>query len=195
LRNCISLFADGIGAVASGLSSAQCYFGPGYGHFHGFVVSAKLINPRAPVTDDQIDHVEALLGVTLPIAYRKFLLATNGGRPDPDGIDISWSADQTRCDHWRTSLVSRFLAIHDGEKANFVEYNLETFKGRIPPDTIAIAYDAGGNLILLGVGEENNGKVFFWVKDHEVEEGETPGYDNVGILADSLTEFLDKKLR
>lgn len=152
----------------------------------------KLIKPEAPVTEAQVDRTEGLLGVTLPASYRRFLLSSNGGRPEPDGIDIDWSPDQTQCGHWRTSLVSRFLAIHDGEKASLIEYNLETFKGRIPADAIAIAYDAGGNLILLGVGEHNNGKVFFWVKDHEVEEGETPGYDNVGFLADSLSEFLDK---
>jgi cell wall assembly regulator SMI1 len=155
-------------------------------------MTITLIKPQAPVTNDQINRAEEHLGIKLPADYRKFLMTSNGGRPEPDQIEVSWSEDQSRCNHWRTSLVSRFLSIYDGEKANFLEYNQETFKDRIPKDTIAIAYDAGGNLILLGVGEDNIGKVLFWVKDYEVEEGEEPGYENVGFVANSLAEFLDK---
>ena len=72
-----------------------------------------------------------------------------------------------------------------------VEDNNISFKGRIPKDTLAIASDPGDNLILMGVGDDNNGKIYFWVKDHEVEEGDTPGYDNICLLANSLPEFLD----
>lgn len=161
-------------------------------HNHGTATPINLINPHAPLTAGQINQVEAQLGVTFPAEYRRFLLATNGGRPELDAFDVGWSNEQGCCNHWRTSLLSRFLAIHDGYKANFLEYNQETFKGRIPADTVAIAYDAGGNLIFLGVGERNNGKVFFWVKDQEGEEGDNPGYDNIGFLANSLPEFLDK---
>ena len=154
-------------------------------------MTVNLINPQAPTNNNQINQVEGQLNVKLPVVYREFLLHSNGGRPEPDKIEITWSPSQNRCDHRRTSLVSRFLSIHDGGKASFIEYNRDTFAGRIPADTVAIAYDAGGNLILLGVGDDNNGKIYFWVKDYEVEEGETPGYDNIGFIANSLPEFLD----
>jgi len=48
---------------------------------------------------------------------------------------------------------------------------------------------------LLGVSGEYKDKILFWVKDDEVEEGEVPGYDNVGFLADSFDEFINSKLR
>ena len=47
----------------------------------------------------------------------------------------------------------------------------------------------------MGVAGEYKDKVLFWVKDYEVEEGEVPGFDNVGFLADSFDEFINEKLR
>jgi hypothetical protein len=35
----------------------------------------------------------------------------------------------------------------------------------------------------------------FWVKDYEVEQGEVPGFENVGFLANSFDEFINEKLR
>ena len=154
----------------------------------------QIKDSESPLSEADVEQAEKVIGVKFPNVYRDFLLKSNGGRPRPDEFDIDWGPERSSLG-WRRSMVDWFLSIYDGQYSNLVEYNTVDFKDRIPADTLAIAHDPGGNLILLGVGEENNGKVFFWVKDHEVEEGETPGYDNVGILADSLTEFLDKKLR
>jgi hypothetical protein len=63
------------------------------------------------------------------------------------------------------------------------------------PDTLAIASDAGGNVLLLALSGPFVGKVLFWCKDHEVEEGCVPGYENVGVVADSFDDFLNNKLR
>lgn len=79
--------------------------------------------------------------------------------------------------------------------SNLYEYNAITFKGRIPADTLAIAHDAGGNLILLALAGIHAGKVLFWVKDYEVEDGEVPSYDNIGLLAENLRGFIDYGLR
>ena len=92
-------------------------------------------------------------------------------------------------------MLSWFLSIYDGDATNLLEYNTESFSGRIPKGTIAIAHDCGGNLILLGVAGEYVGKVLFWVKDYEVEQGEVPGFENVGFLANSFDEFINEKLR
>ena len=151
--------------------------------------------PLEPLNPQKIASIEKKFGIKLPHDYRVFLLKNNGGWPEPEGFDISWREDQECGKHWRTSSVSRFLSIDAGQNADFLKYNLTTFKGRVPKDTIAIAHDPGGNLILLGVAGEYVGNILFWVKDYECEEGEVPGYDNVGLLADSLVEFINKKLR
>jgi len=78
---------------------------------------------------------------------------------------------------------------------NLLEMNCETFAGRIPQGTLAIARDAGGNLLLLALQGAYQGKLLFWVKDHEVEEGSRPGYENIGLVADSFVDFINNKLR
>ncbi|HYO72587.1 MAG TPA: SMI1/KNR4 family protein [Archangium sp.] len=155
----------------------------------------KLVRPEGPLSEDKLAAVERQFGVTFPAHYRSFMLEYNGGRPVPAGFDILWRSDQECGQDWRTSEISRLLSIYEGEKANFLDYNTVMFKGRIPADTLAIAYDPGGNLILLAHSGPMTGKVLFWVKDREVEEGETPGHENVGVIADSFQELLLHKLR
>ena len=156
---------------------------------------AVFLDTKAPVSDGEIDAVESRLGVKLPPDYRKHLLAHNGGRPEPDGFDITWDHDCPAAEDWRTSCMGWFLAVGDMKHSNLYEYNAITFKGRIPADTLAIAHDAGGNLILLALAGIHAGKVLFWVKDYEVEDGEVPSYDNIGLLAENLRGFIDYGLR
>ena len=141
------------------------------------------------IQDEDIVRAERILGCTLPEEYRRFLLKENGGRPSLEAFNIQWN-DNPVGDGWGASLIHFFLSIHDGDYSNLIEYNNVDFKGRIPKDTVAIAYDQGGNLLLMGVGESNRGKIFFWVKDHEVEEGETPDYSNIGNVAETFSDFL-----
>lgn len=154
----------------------------------------ELIKPVINLSEQQLRKVEDDLGTQFPQDYRRFLLRFNGGRPNPATFDIHWQVGQVCGADWKTSEVSRFLAIHDGEKANFVETNKVDFSGRLPSDTIAIAQDPGGNVILLAVTGPKAGNVLFWVKDYEAGEGRTPGYDNVGVVADSFEDFLGNKL-
>jgi hypothetical protein len=150
------------------------------------------IKPVGHLTEAALSTVEHEFGIRFPSDYRSFLLKFNGGRPSPAAFDIAWQSGQLAGEDWKSSEVSRFLAIYDGDKANFIELNRVDFKGRLPADTVAIAQDPGGNIILLAVKGPLANRVLFWVKDHEVEEGHKPGYENVGIVADSFDEFLNK---
>ena len=85
-----------------------------------------------------------------------------------------------------------FLAINDERSSDFVS-DYQTYKGRVPSDTVPIGYDPGGNLLLLGIGSRNYGQVFFWMQSYE-KDGSEPGeadYRNVGFVANSFDEFLD----
>ena len=155
----------------------------------------EIENPLEPLSKEAIQNAESALGVKFPNEYVQFLLKYNGGRPEPAGFDIEWRTNQPIGEDWRTSMLSWFLSIYDGDETNLLEYNKISFSGRIPKETIAIADDCGGNLILLGVSGEYKDKIFFWVKDDEVEEGGVPGFENVGFLANSFDEFLNEKLR
>ena len=155
----------------------------------------ELIRPINPPTEIELSIIESDFGFLLPTDYRNFILTHNGGRPVPCIFDITWPNNHHLVDIWKDSEVSRFLSIYAGDKANFMKYNKINFTGRIPKETIVIAYDPGGNLILLGVNGQNVGKVLFWVKDYEVEQGEVPKFDNIGFLANSFDEFINEKLR
>lgn len=150
---------------------------------------------RPTASASQVAQAETQLNVRLPQDYRDFLMNTNGGYPDPDGFDILWQPGQPPAEDWKTSTLSRFYAITEERHSNLLKANLVTFVKRLPASTIAIATDAGSNQLLLALGGPLAGKVLFWAKDHEVEEGETPGYDNIGIVADSFTDLLANRLR
>lgn len=153
------------------------------------------LETAAPLSESEIDAVESRLGVKLPADYRKHLLAHNGGRPRPDGFDIAWDHDCPAAEEWRTSCLGWFLAVGDMKHSNLYRYNAVTFKGRIPDDTLAIAHDAGGNLILLALAGIHAGKVLFWVRDYEAEAGEVFGYGNIGLIAENFRGFIDHGLR
>ncbi len=155
----------------------------------------KMKQPLDTLNLQEIQNAEKSLGVKFPDQYIQFLLKYNGGRPEPAGFDIEWRTNQPMSEDWRTSMLSWFLSIYNGDETNLLEYNKISFSGRIPKETIAIADDCGGNLILLGVSGEYKDKIFFWVKDDEVEDGGVPGFENVGFLADSFDEFINSKLR
>jgi hypothetical protein len=144
---------------------------------------------KPQIQEQDISNAEKALGCLLTDDYRGFLLQHNGGRPSLEAFNIRWDGNALG-EGWGASLVHFFLSIYDGKYSNLLKYNTVTFRGRIPADTVAIAYDQGGNLILLGVGDDNRGRILFWLKDHEVEEGEMPDYSNVGFVADSFGAFL-----
>jgi hypothetical protein len=158
-------------------------------------MSVNIIDYEGPLGVNELRSAELQLGVQFPSDYRSFMLHYNGGRTQPGGFAISWADRQVVGEDWKTSTLSWLFFISDDPDENLLEMNLETFAGRIPQGTLAIARDAGGNLLLLALKGAYQGKLLFWVKDHEVEEGRSPGWENIGIVADSFEDFLNNKLR
>lgn len=128
--------------------------------------------------DSQLDELEKKLGNTLPRFYREFLKNTNGGKAKADKFSFT-ANDGTHDD----DCVQYFYALHSGEIGN-LEETIDTFKDRIPGDTLPIACDPFGNQILLHMGNQPDGPVYFW--DHELElQG-----DPVSPIAPSLESFI-----
>ena len=144
-----------------------------------------IVKQEEKLTPERLKAVEKIIGVNLPEEYRNFLLAHNGGSPRPQAFEY-------RCGGGPPKLgaVAYFLAIYDGDAENFLDF-YETFRGRIPHDTISVARDPGGNLILLGTRGPNAAKVFFWIKDQEADEDEEPDHSNLCFIAESFKKFLD----
>lgn len=145
----------------------------------------QILDAKRKLTDTELANAERQLGATLPTEYKDFLLAHNGGYPDPGSFSFDDGKEEGH--------ISWFLAIHDGEISNLL-LTAEIIKGRIPKDMLAIAYDDFGNWILLGMSGPRLGKIFFW--DHDQEEANA-GADleaPMRFIADSLDALL-KSLR
>lgn len=139
---------------------------------------------RTPLTLEKLDEVQQRLQLEFPAEYREFLLKYNGGKPTPNTFTFTDHSGKQS-----DSLVHYFLAIYGNHIDDLaVEYSDLLSDERILPHLVPIANDPFGNLIVLSVGGEDQGKVYFW--DHEIEP-ETVGYENMSLIADSFTEFLN----
>lgn len=149
----------------------------------------KLFNSLPPTNKERIEHFEQRHQIILPEDYVRFLLQHNGGRPELPVFSIT---DDPRLGN-TGSIVQIFLRL-DAPDHPFdmdLEEHYENYDGRIPPDLLPIARDAGGNAICLGISGERRGQVFFW--DHsEEEEPDEQGnftYYNVAFIAPSFAAF------
>jgi hypothetical protein len=155
---------------------------------------AEIREGKGPLAENDVQAAEQALGVQFPSDYRAFLLRVNGGYPEPDGLRIYWAPGQVCGEDWGTTAMSWFYKITDERTGNLVRSNQVTFAGRLPAGTLAIASDAGGNQLLLAFSGPHAGKVLLWIKDHEASDGETPGYGNVGVVADSFADLIQNRL-
>jgi len=63
---------------------------------------------------------------------------------------------------------------------------------RVPADFLVIADSAGGNLICLGLHDQEDrfGAIYYWDHDSESGEDEEPDEENMTRITDTLTEFI-----
>jgi hypothetical protein len=141
------------------------------------------------LTEHEINQFEERLGTSIPLSYRDFLLNHNGGKPDLSEFSILSCAKGSANEG---SVVKCFLGINMAEETFNLDYVLDTFRDRLPSDIFPIARDPGGNLICIATEGANLGKIYFWDHEAEVEEGDTPNYDNISLIADNFQEFMAK---
>ncbi len=149
-------------------------------------MAVKIENSYGQISPEQIQAFEARTGIDLPDAYRKFLLASNGGEPTPDVFDVpDW--------HGQSTILAGLYGIHDGPHRN-LEKVLKGSAGVLPPQFLAIAEDAGGNLVCLGIQGKHRGHIYFWDHEDELDEDGKSKLDmsNMYLLAKDLNSFLDK---
>jgi hypothetical protein len=90
-------------------------------------------------------------------------------------------------------MVRYFLSISDNYGISLShKFEIYTEANRVPVNTLPIAVDPGGNLVLIAVSGPETGKVYFW--DHEVEglEEDSASHRHLHLVAESFSEFLAK---
>jgi len=138
---------------------------------------ATIHDSRDPVGPTEVARAEQGLGVRLPPAYRVFVLAHNGGYPEPaaffrqdplGGADVAGVINEL----YELDELHRMLGI---------------YVGRIPDGLLPIGDDLDGNQLLVGLDGRNAGRVYLWT---HADEHRPPTYGNVWFVADSFDRFL-----
>jgi hypothetical protein len=145
------------------------------------IITEHLCSERP--TNADISAFEKLIHGTLPEDYKAFLKNQNGGRPQPRRFRFTTPAGREE-----DSALHYFFALYEGRVEN-LKNTLEILKGRIPSDCLPIATDPFGNVILLGIADQNLGRVYFW--DHEKED-ENSTTANISPIARSFSEFVEQ---
>lgn len=131
----------------------------------------------------KIKELETNYNLSFPMEYKHFLEIYNGGVPEKDVFNFKDTNDG--------SILYGFFGFDSNSKRLDIAYRYMMAKRRIPSNTFPIADDQGGNLILLSVKGPDYGKVYFWDHDWEANDGETPDYSNLTLIADSFEEFIN----
>ncbi len=146
----------------------------------------KYFETKPKVTLDKIKEMQDLVDLNFPINYIDHLLEFNGGYCEPDIFKFKENNDETE------SRIHYFLGIHENEYSNmkdyFLDYKIE--EKRMPDSFFPFAYDPFGNLICI---DSENGKVYFWDHEKEVDYSVSDDTDhsNLYFVADSFEEFID----
>lgn len=143
-------------------------------------------NCYQPLNEDCIATFENKYGISFPDEFKQFYLKYNGGIPERNVftfVDTEGNLSD--------SLIQYFLAFHDEDRYDSFEtiYWLYTLQDRTPKNIVPFARDPFGNYICISVDGDDRGQIFFW--DHELEP-DIPSYENLSLINDSITDFLNR---
>lgn len=163
-----------------------------------------------PLNAEDILSIEQKLGNSLPIDY-VWLLKTYGGFLFSNSVEFEPAKQQPEYIHseevgipngldFKGSQISEFYG-KNGDTITILK-KLKIFQDRMPDNFLPFADDGLGNQLCLLLNSEEN-KVYWWnhelewdAEDYEEETGHpmpaAAKYQNVYLVADSLTEFFDK---
>jgi hypothetical protein len=140
-----------------------------------------------------IERAEMELGVTFPQEYREFMLAHNGGEPDPSFFvlkrrktaDLMWV--QMLCPITSSRIDSLNLRGQNEKVAEYAEAG-----DPVPPGCFAIGYTGAGDNLLLFTSGRRKGQVWLKVWDElDASEGsQNDPEDAMYRLATSFKGFL-----
>ncbi len=146
----------------------------------------KVKDKEKEITLEVINALENRKSIKFPKDYTAHLLTHNGGHPITDTYDF------VEGNFINSSDVAWFYALYDGYDEN-LEKKIDIYNnlGRMPKEFVPIGRDSCGNQICLCVQGKNYGKVYFWNHEEEADEGKEPTYDNLYLIANSFTDFIN----
>ena len=131
-----------------------------------------------PLGEEDVKSFERKHSLQLPAAYREFLLATNGGRPERDLFELKGLEGDS------LGRIHLFFGLNDPIASCNLDWNLDVFGGRIPAGLLPIATTEGADKLCLSVAGARTGAVFYW--DGHARAGER----NLYFLAEDFASFI-----
>jgi hypothetical protein len=155
--------------------------------------------PGEPISEKVLSDLEAKLGTRLPSQLRSYYLRWNGGLPCPSTIPMNksvwvrlyWKRGAEAARVGPAANLQSLFEVNSSPDTDFLRI-WNDFKQHIPQDVLCFARNPGGSLFLVGIKDNNLGKIYFWHCDYQADigTGELSGYDNIADVANSFVEFL-----
>ena len=147
-------------------------------------VFMKLVDKGADLKAAQIEEFEELFKISIPEAYKTFLVNENGGRPVPATILLKTDDSERPFD------VEEFLRLEPEDETWGLRSVRLTCLDRIPSELLAIARDGGEDFICIGLSGKRVGEIYIWWSEGQCYPDEEPTFENVEKIADSFGEFI-----
>lgn len=136
---------------------------------------------KEKVTNEDICNFENIIGGKLPLEYREFLLKTNGGVPKNQEFI-------TKDKFVESYLINLLPLVGKNEETLIDEYNKNNLKQNILQHLIIIGLDPIKSPIVISIGKEDYGKVYYWHKEFDDEET-ILSYKNMHLIADDFKDL------
>ncbi len=108
----------------------------------------------APLSEQALQELEEKLGVRLPEPYRRFLQEYNGGRPNPNILDIAGAP-------FGGADVNGFFSVGRGHEDDELLWYKETLDGAIADHLLPIADDSSGSVYCIVTKGKERGYVYY----------------------------------
>lgn len=141
---------------------------------------------RPPVSDDELQAVEAALGASLPASFREFLRTASGGY-------IEYVID-VPTQHGGTEPIvfgSIFSARAGDPESLLQEIELARELTEVPPGVLPFARDGGGSIAYLDLSPDGRGRVVAFVGELPAWTGRERASGFVELAA-SFDEYVSK---
>lgn len=150
------------------------------------IIDTDIIVSKKENVDDIIDKIEHNYNVNLPLEYKEFLIEYGGSFIKENKMYQPIENSPVTPDDGFESMAVFFGVTK--ESSYNIEMAMQTYKESLGSDVIPIADADGGDLICLGLKDENRDKVYYWY--HEEEKIDKHGKDYLYLVANSFKEFI-----
>lgn len=143
-------------------------------------------NTGPSIGPEELDKLEERLRYELPVAYRRFLLVTNGGRPTPDHYPIMDNFDVPFSD------IQMLFSVRGRMDRDDLEAVFYDVRNSIPSGFLPVGHSSTNDLLCVSLRGEDHGAVYFWDSWEETtaDPVSRSGFSNLYFVAEDFDAFL-----